>query len=138
MNSVFFFVGFTREDTEGASIKDFDFKSFWMSSCTTSDPLAILEPQAKKRRQRKRNNTEEQEIERTAELEVTQYLSEETVPFEQCPLEWWRANSYKYPCLSNVAKKLFSAPPSSVESERLFSIGGNIHTSKRNLLLTVE
>ena len=43
-------------------------------------------------------------------------------------------NSTRLPILAKLAKRLLSAPSSSVESERLFSIGGNIYTPKRNRL----
>ena len=49
-------------------------------------------------------------------------------------LDWWKVNCTRYPTLSKLAKRFLSAPPSSVESERLFSIGGNICTPKRNRL----
>ena len=48
--------------------------------------------------------------------------------------EWWKMNSTRLPMLAKLAKRLLSAPSSSVESERLFSIGGNIYTPKRNRL----
>ena len=43
-------------------------------------------------------------------------------------------NSTRLPMLAKLAKRLLSAPSSSVESERLFSIGGNIYTPKINRL----
>ena len=50
------------------------------------------------------------------------------------PLVWWKENENQYPKIAKWAKRLLGAPPSSVESERLFSIGGNIYTPKRNRL----
>ena len=50
------------------------------------------------------------------------------------PLQWWKDNSARYPTLSKLSKRLMCTPPSSVESERLFSIGGNIYSPKRNRL----
>ena len=39
-----------------------------------------------------------------------------------------------FPYLSNLAARYLSSPPSSVESERTFSIGGNIVTKDRTRL----
>ena len=47
------------------------------------------------------------------------------------PLEWWRKNNEQFPTLSKLAKKLFCIPATSVPSERVFSIVGNIVTKKR-------
>ena len=47
------------------------------------------------------------------------------------PFNWWKANKGIFPCLYEMALKFLCCPPSSVESERLFSIGGNIISNKR-------
>ena len=47
------------------------------------------------------------------------------------PLEWWRKNNEQFPTLSKLTKKLFCIPATSVPSERVFSIVGNIVTKKR-------
>ena len=47
--------------------------------------------------------------------------------------EWWKMNSTRLPILPKLDKRLLSAPSSSVESERLFSIGGNIYTPKKEI-----
>ena len=49
------------------------------------------------------------------------------------PVIWWRKNKSKYDVLTTIANKYFSSP-SSVESERVFSAGGNIYTPHRNRL----
>ena len=48
------------------------------------------------------------------------------------PYMWWSANAYRLPLLSKLAMKFLSTPPSSVESERVFSIGTQIYSPKRN------
>ena len=66
-------------------------------------------------------------------IEVSRYLE---IPEDQNlnPYEWWRSNKAMFPKLAILANKFLCSPPSSVESERLFSIGGNIITAKRNRL----
>ena len=44
---------------------------------------------------------------------------------------WWKEHKALFPLLSILAGKYLSSPPSSVESERTFSIGGNIVTRNR-------
>ena len=59
----------------------------------------------------------------------------EMLPTEENPFMWWHENGPRFPLLSVLASKYLSAPPSSVESERIFSVGGNVNTPKRNRLL---
>ena len=105
----------------GPSIREYDFGSFW-SSCHASDvdPMSLINP-PKKRKKKRQVSSEDRE--RDAELEVRSYLNEPTEPLSQEPLSWWKVNSFKYPGLAKLARRLLSSPPSSVESERLFSIG---------------
>ena len=62
------------------------------------------------------------------------YLKTPTISKKSNPLQNWREN-YKtlYP-FSELAKKLFSFPASSVASERLFSSTSQIVTKRRNLI----
>lgn len=46
-------------------------------------------------------------------------------------LQWWQKNEDTFPHLSKVAKAYLAIRPTSVASERLFSLGGNIMTEKR-------
>ena len=75
-------------------------------------------------------------VRQALELEVNSYLNTMPLvrPRQENPLEWWRINHQSFPRLAVLAKKYLSCPPSSVESERLFSLGGNIFTSRRNRL----
>ena len=50
------------------------------------------------------------------------------------PLDWWKLEANRLPLLSSVARKYLCACASSVPSERVFSVGGNIVNSKRNSL----
>ena len=49
-------------------------------------------------------------------------------------INWWSIMKDKMPKLAILANKYLCAPPSSVESERLFSIGGRVYTPLRNRL----
>ena len=70
------------------------------------------------------------------DLEVNSYLNTFPLvrPHQENPLEWWQMNQQSFPKLAVLAKKYLSCPPSSVESGRLFSLGGNIFTARRNRL----
>ena len=50
---------------------------------------------------------------------------------------WWRQNKHYFPLLARVAQKYLGMPPGSVESEREFSIGGQICCPKRARTLPV-
>ena len=62
------------------------------------------------------------------------YMKEPSPDLSSDPVDWWKINESKYPIISKWAKRLLGCPPSSVESERPFSFGGNIYTPKRNRL----
>ena len=47
---------------------------------------------------------------------------------------WWADARFKFPLLAKLALRYLSCPPSSVESERLFSSGGKIYEDARNRL----
>lgn len=68
------------------------------------------------------------------EKEVATYLSFNLCPKNENPTDWWKINKNSLPHLSAIANKFLSAPPSSIESERVFSIGGNVYTPHRNSL----
>ena len=67
------------------------------------------------------------------DIEIKMYL--ENPPDKTIdPFEWWRNNITRFPKLGLLAQKYLCSPPSSVNSERLFSIGGNIMTARRSRL----
>ena len=66
--------------------------------------------------------------------EIGKYCQTSMIPETESPVDWWRQNQIAFPCLASLAYKYLCSPPSSVESERLFSIGGNIYTPHRNRL----
>ncbi|XP_063221590.1 zinc finger BED domain-containing protein 4-like isoform X2 [Bacillus rossius redtenbacheri] len=70
------------------------------------------------------------------EDEIRNYLSEPRLPRSDDPLGWWRNHgSNKYPNLCVVASKYLGIPATQVSSERLFSVAGNVVTSRRECLL---
>ena len=70
------------------------------------------------------------------DLEVAGYLSTRPrcVADDASPLEWWHLISPRFPKLSVIARRDLSSPPSSVESERLFSVATQIYSEERNWL----
>ena len=66
--------------------------------------------------------------------ELLMYLQYPQLEIEECPLSWWKKESIHLPLLSSLARKFLCICATSVASERTFSTGGNIVTSKRNCL----
>ena len=66
--------------------------------------------------------------------EVELYFSENSIPRNFNPLQWWKANSLRYPRLSQLVKPLFAIPATSTASERLFSVAGLTVTRLRSNL----
>ena len=63
--------------------------------------------------------------------EVKLYLSLDAAAQDSDPCLWWRSKIDQLPMLSRITRKMLSAPPSSVESERTFSVGANTYSKKR-------
>ena len=82
-----------------------------------------------------RNNTAGQDLHVKINSEFTRYMSEPTEPEEANPLDWWRSRSSVYPNLSKTVRHYLCIQPTSVPSERAFSLTGNIITKKRTRLL---
>ena len=74
------------------------------------------------------------------EQEIMKFFSEGLKPrpappaIPQDPITYWKSNSHVFPNLAAVARRFLSTPPSSVDSERLFSTAGAICTDKRSRL----
>nr|CAD2142488.1 unnamed protein product [Meloidogyne enterolobii] len=66
--------------------------------------------------------------------QLSRYLHEPVIALRSNPLAFWRTNQEKFSELSFLAKKYLSAPPTSAESERLFSSAGYIVNKYRGLL----
>jgi len=48
------------------------------------------------------------------------------------PLVWWKENCISFPLLSQYARKYLCIAATSVPSERVFSVSGNVVSAKRN------
>ena len=66
--------------------------------------------------------------------QIQTYKDLKRIKTDEDPFDWWKRNQVLFPLLSKVAARYLSSPPSSVESERTFSIGGNIVTNNRTRL----
>jgi hypothetical protein len=91
------------------------------------------------------NDAQEQEQDSEDELYVSQsnhdiepewkrWMKEPTMNRGTDILRFWQAKQYQYPIIARIAKDHLAIPATSVESERLFSVGGDIITKKRNQL----
>ena len=68
---------------------------------------------------------------RSIEEEINQYRHLQCIPIHHNPLSWWKQNQSAFPHLANYAKCLLAIPGTSVPSERVFSVAGNIVTAQR-------
>lgn len=50
------------------------------------------------------------------------------------PLKWWKKNSCRFRGQSDLARRYLSCPPSSAQSETVFSTNGNIYNEKHSSL----
>jgi len=63
----------------------------------------------------------------TVSAEVATYFSELLLPISQKnPLTWWQMNDHRLPTLALLAREYLSPPPSCVQSERIFSLAGEV------------
>ena len=62
------------------------------------------------------------------------YISEPKIAKASSPAEYWKSNETRFPHLSQLYAKYATAPVTSAEAERLFSIAGIIVTDLRNSL----
>ena len=63
--------------------------------------------------------------------ELANYMKEARLAKEGDPLQWWAANKNRFPLLAQCARKYLCAPPTSVASERAFSVSGTVCDEKR-------
>ena len=70
-----------------------------------------------------------------AEAMVRDYLAEPCESLSTDPLSYWARKESVWPDLSLEAQRLLSCPPTSVESERVFSHAGDIVGPHRTRLL---
>ena len=68
----------------------------------------------------------------TENIEI--YKNLPPAPFDSDPLQWWKLHEGKYPLLATLARKILCIPATSVASERVFSMAGDIVNSQRACL----
>ena len=117
-------------ECQGMSILDFD--SCLDELLTSEEPNVEQEEKGKKRMQRQ--NSSLSRLTEKMSNELQKYCVQPLESRNSDPLQWWRDNRVLYPELAPLAGKMLCSPPSSIESERLFSIGGNVYTPHRNRL----
>ena len=107
------------------------------TSKTTSSTLALA-PKTLADLLRKKEDVATPSQPRTPAEEVRhqlqRYMEVPTRPVDSDPLQWWETVKQEYSALSGLAKKYLSLCATSVTSERLFSVAGNIVTSRRQRL----
>jgi hypothetical protein len=73
-------------------------------------------------------------VERSAADEVADYLRQQNIQRQLCPLQWWKLHQKDYPRIAAIAMQYLSGPSTSVPSERLFSSAGDLYSDSRNRL----
>lgn len=63
-------------------------------------------------------------------------MTQSTIDDKEDPLNWWKVNQNTFPALTPLARHFLASTATETDSERVFSVGGNIVTSKRTTLLS--
>ena len=71
---------------------------------------------------------------KTCSDELDYFQNEPALDPDSNPMEWWKRNEERFPKLSRITKQLMCIPATSVPSERIFSVSGNIASDKRSRL----
>lgn len=66
--------------------------------------------------------------------ELSTFLTEPLIQRQDDPAAWWNNNASRYPTIAKVAQRYLAPSLSSVPSERLFSVAGDIITEQRTRL----
>lgn len=74
---------------------------------------------------------ENTEIERNLDDEINEFVLELKKSVSINPLQWWKQKEQQYRTLSQIAKKYLCMTATSVPSERVFSVSGNMLTKQR-------
>lgn len=68
---------------------------------------------------------------RTIESDIEEFLRKPKLSLAEDAILWWKRNQSNFPLLAQIAKKYLCITATSVPSERVFSVGGNILTKGR-------
>ena len=71
-------------------------------------------------------------------LDMERYHAEPSILLKDDPLKWWKERENLFQNMAKLAKKYLVIPASSVLSERIFSLAGNIVSRKRASLQARE
>ena len=66
--------------------------------------------------------------------EVSRYRAETKIELDHKPLQWWKQHKPTYPTLCKLARNTLCIVTTSVPSESLFSVSGNVISHKRSCL----
>ncbi|KAJ4765394.1 BED zinc finger and hAT dimerization domain-containing protein [Rhynchospora pubera] len=95
------------------------------SGIENTDAVSFAEEIARKRRRSSISLTKD---------ELSQYLAEPPAPMTTDALDWWRANSARFPRLSIMARDLLAVQSTSVEPDELFTSRGEDLLKRRYCL----
>lgn len=116
------------------SMRILDFDSCLDELLTSEPEESNVEQEDKGKKRMQRQNSSLSRLTEKMSNELQKYCAQPLESRNSDPLQWWRDNRVLYPELAPLAGKMLCSPPSSIESERLFSIGGNVYTPHRNRL----
>ena len=70
----------------------------------------------------------------SADDEISRYLAEPNPTRREYPtaLLWWKEHEDRFPRIAPVARKYLATPICAADSEKLFSVSGNVLSCKRS------